>query len=130
MTQAQKGSDKYSISLVTDTPFHYLRNWHLCFSALLLTFNIFHSAFTFFLFLFSNNLKIVQRAYLGYVFMYRTPMLVYGICIPVDPNRFDLGAVGSAQTTSTGWGFLMQLLVGGMPKRAGRDCQRSTTREI
>lgn len=62
--------------------------------------------------------------------MYRTPMLVYGICMPVGPSRFDLGAVGSAQTTLTGWGFFMHLLEGGMPKRAGRSCQRSTTREI
>lgn len=130
VTQAQKDSNRYLIFLVTNTHFHYLQNWHHCFSTLHLTFNIFHLAFTFILFIFSNILKIVQWAYLGYVFMFRTPMLVYGICTPFGPNRFDLGAVGSAQTTLTGWGFFMHLLVGGMPKRTGRRCQRSTTREI
>lgn len=55
--------------------------------------------------------------------MCRTPMLVYGICIPVGPSRFDLGAVGLAQTTLTGWGFFMHLLVGGCLNVLGEDAR-------
>lgn len=131
VTQAQKILDIYLIFLVANfhyAYFHYAQNWHLWFSALHLTFHIFHCALTFILFLFSNNFKIAQWTYLGYVFMYRAIMLMHGICIPVGQNKSDLGAVGLAQTILTAWDFFTHCIVGGMPN--GKRCQMNTTREI